>query len=377
MSTKRRIPKYQVIKDTLLSWGKEGQLTPGSKLPIEGELAKIFSASRQTVRQAVGELVQEGILERKQGSGTYLRDRRTNSASPTVEAQYIIGVITTYISDYIFPHIIRGIEERLSIDGYSPLLFSTQNDPQKERRALEAILARSVDGVIVEPTKSAVTSTNGDLFAELQTRGIPVVMLHATYDELDVPKIEVNDHLGAVLATEHLISLGHTKIGGIMKIDDKQGMRRFEGFLHAGGTFTNDLMSFYTTEGQLLVCQQYVDRLMKMTPTERPTAVFCYNDAIASDFIVKLRERGFSVPNDISVIGFDDSQLATLSSPPLTTIEHPKMSMGIKAAETILQLLHDPDSSRSISTYTFQPQLVIRESTQELRILQSENAFAT
>lgn len=364
MADKRGTPKYQIVKDVLLAWIAEGRLQPGDKLPIEDELADNFAVSRQTVRQAVGELVAEGILQRKQGSGTYFQGMPTPVHEPSESARHIIGVVTTYISDYIFPSIIRGIEERLSADGYSPLLFSTQNESAKERRALETLLARGVEGIIVEPTKSAVPNSNADLYAELQRRHIPVVLLHARYDDLPAPVIGVDDLLGATLATRHLLELGHTRIGAIMKIDDKQGVLRLEGFLQAGGIFFHELISFYTTEGRAQVPEQYAERIAQMAVTDRPTALFCYNDAIAVDTIVKLRERGVAVPEDISVVGFDDSPLASIGYPPLTTIAHPKSIMDVRAADTILELIQNPTQPLQVaSDYLFAPLLILREST--------------
>jgi len=370
MPNKRGTPKYQVIKEGIEQWISEGTLLPSMKLPVEAELAEQFGASRQTVRQAVGELVQEGVLERKQGSGTFYRGKRPlESASGDGANSHIVGVITTYMSDYIFPHIIRGIEDHLSLEGFSPLLFSTRNDVAIERKALKNLLNKAVDAVIVEPTKSAVTGVNADLYETLSARGIPVVMIHARYDEWSGPLIEVDDRMGAVLATQHLLEQGHTRLGAIMKIDDKQGARRFEGYLQAGASYHADLISFYTTESQHRVSQQYVERLLRLPRAEWPTGLCCYNDLIATDVIVKLRELGISVPGDISVVGFDDSQLATMGYPPLTTVEHPKHEMGVKAAETVIQLLRSGTSgfaTDTADTYTFTPKLIVRESTRDL-----------
>jgi len=369
MAGKRGTPKYQVIKDALLSWITEGRIIPGDKLPVEDELAETFVVSRQTVRQAVGELVTEGILQRKQGNGTYFQGMPM--PAPVQEkinpSRHIIGIVTTYISDYIFPSIIRGIEERLSADGYSPLLFSTQNDSLTERRALKTILARGVEGVIVEPTKSAIPNYNADLYKELKQSCIPVVLLHARYDDLHAPVIGMDDLHGAVLATRHLLERGHKRIGAIMKIDDKQGVPRLEGFLKAGGTFSHELISFYTTESRYRVSEHYVERLTQMAPVDRPTALFCYNDAIATDIIVKLRERGLSIPEDISIVGFDDSQLATIGYPPLTTVAHPKSLMGIRAADTILQLIDQSGLAvQEIADFLYTPSLIVRDSTRFL-----------
>lgn len=368
MSNSREVPKYQWIRDEILSWIEAGSITPGDKLPIESELATQFSASRQTIRQAVGELVTKGYLERIQGSGTYYVGQpvlNINSANSG-----IIAIVTTYISDYIFPHIIRGIEERLSADGYSPLLFTTQNDVAKERKALEDILSKSVDGIIAEATKSAYPNPNIDLFKQLQLQGTPVVMIHATYPDLVTPIIEVDDRKGAYLAVKHLLNNGHTHIGTIMKMDDRQGLRRMEGFLQAiteaGSTYNSDHVAFYTTEQQTTISSNYAQSLLRMDPLTRPTAVFCYNDQIATHLMMALRDSDVSIPDDISVIGFDDAPMASQSYPSLTSIEHPKYAMGEAAAETVLHMIHRETVSEPV--HTFLPKLVERNSVRNLRI---------
>ena len=370
MTTSREVPKYQLIRDEILSWVQSGTISPGDKIPIEADLATQFSASRQTIRQAVGELVQRGFLERIQGSGTYCIGQPTPVANQS--ASGIVGVMTTYISDYIFPHIIRGIEERLSENGYSPLLFTTQNDVSRERKALKDILSKGVDGIIAEATKSAYTNPNMDLFHQLEAQGIPVVMLHATYPNLHMPVIEVDDRQGAYLAVRHLIELGHQQIGVIMKMDDRQGLRRMEGFLLAlnesGYTYDSDHIAFFTTEQQTTIATNYVQSLQQMAPERRPTAVFCYNDSIATYLLTALREHDLSVPEELSVVGFDDAPMAAQSYPPLTTVEHPKHAMGTYAGDLILQMIRREPVTQRVFTYT--PKLVVRSSVRSLHAVE-------
>ncbi len=361
--TEKSIPKYQVVRDALTQWMETGKLSPGDQLPTESDLAEQFGVSRQTVRQAVGELVQKGVLERIQGSGTYYKG--SGNGDFVGKNTRIVGVVTTYISDYIFPHIIRGIEGRLSEHNYSPLLYSTQNNLVRERRALEDILDRGVDALIVEATKSATPNTNIDLYRVLAERGIPVVMMHAKYPELEVPLIEVDDVEGGRLATRHLSGLGHSRIGAVMKLDDCQGVRRFEGFMDVMGQmrleFKSDFLAFYSTEAVGIVANSYARRLGGMDPQDRPTAVFCYNDAIATELIRYLRDEGIKVPDEIAVVGFDDAPVASLSHPQLTTVAHPKVRMGTRAADVVLQCLDGRPPEPLV--YTYPATLVEREST--------------
>lgn len=148
----------------------QGEYQNGQRLPGENEMAGEFSMSRQTVRQALSLLEQEGFIQRRQGSGTYVRrvERRR-------ERSWNVGVMATYISEYIFPSILRGIEGELSEEGFFPLLSATKNRVDNERRILEDYMEKRVDGLIVEGTKSALPNPNLHLYEKLKEMGIPVV----------------------------------------------------------------------------------------------------------------------------------------------------------------------------------------------------------
>lgn len=356
--------KYVVVQEGILRWIEAGTISAGDRLPIEDELASTFGVSRQTVRHAVGELVRQGLLERRQGSGTYYTGQ-TARGQERLATGRVIAVVCTYLSDYIFPHIIQGIEETLSQEGYSFLLYSTQNDMEKERRALEDILDKQVAAVICEPTKSAFPNTNLDLYQRLQDARVPVVMIHANYAGIACPTLEVDDRMGAFMAVEHLIAEGHQRVGAIVKMDDRQGLRRLEGVMQACLSHqvvvpTESLM-LYSTEQLPFVIDQYIERLQSLEGTDRPTAVFCYNDQIASQFIQAARAQGISVPEDIALTGFDDSALALHAFPQLTSIVHPKKDMGIKAATWVVEWVQNGLIPPPL--YRFTPSLVVRGSS--------------
>nr|MCX3330685.1 GntR family transcriptional regulator [Bacillus pacificus] len=138
------------------------------------------------------------------GGGTFVASRSSKSA---IHSNKTIGVLTTYISDYIFPSIIRGIESYLSEKGYSMLLTSTNNQTENERRGLENLLSKNIDGLIVEPTKSAMQTPNIGYYLNLEKNGIPFAMMNASYAELAAPSFRVDDIKGGMMAAEHLFSL--------------------------------------------------------------------------------------------------------------------------------------------------------------------------
>jgi GntR family transcriptional regulator of arabinose operon len=360
--TGRRLPKYLQLKQEILSWLQSGQLEPHSQLPSEHEIAGQFGMSRQTVRQTLGEMEKEGWLYRLQGKGTFV----SQPVDPSTQEMLTIGMLTTHISDYIFPHIVRGAEAQLRSKGYSLLLSSTENDKEKERENLQMMLGQSISGLIVEPTKSALGNPNLSYYLSLQVRGIPFIMINARYPELNCPCVSVDDEAGGLMATEHLIQLGHTKIAGFFKIDDMQGVSRLKGFMQAHQQANLPLMPdsvvLYNTEEKLT--KPFNSALELLQQEDRPTAIVCYNDELAVLLLDAIRQIGLSVPDELSLVGFDDSFLATATEVKLTTLTHPKMDMGISAAELLFKMITNKASVQA-QDILFTPELVIRNSTQK------------
>ena len=174
-------PKYQMVADSLRTDILDGVYQKRMLLPTEQLLCQQFQVSRQTVRQALALLVSEGLIERRQGSGSHIRDR----SKPAPMPHRSIAVITTYISDYIFPSILREVENVLSDHNSAPLLFATQNQVSNERKVLNTLLdLTSLDGVLVEGTKTGLPNPNLDLYRRLIDRGVPLVFMNGNYPEL-------------------------------------------------------------------------------------------------------------------------------------------------------------------------------------------------
>src|SRR5690554_1418347 len=212
-------PKYLKLKQEILNWVLSGKLKADERIPSENELSSLFNISRHTVRQAIGDMVNDNWLYRIQGKGTFVKNPKLKKEATSKT----IGLITTYISDYIFPHIIRGAESVLRQKGYRLLLSSTDNDKNKERESLEAMMDYPLSGLIIEPTKSALDNQNSQYYLQLDFNKIPYLMINECYPELMCPALKMDDEQGGFLATEHLIQLGHRNIAGFFKTDDLQG----------------------------------------------------------------------------------------------------------------------------------------------------------
>ncbi|HEX7057113.1 MAG TPA: GntR family transcriptional regulator [Bacilli bacterium] len=353
-------PKYIQLKREILAWLQTGRLQPNDQMPSEHEIAGRFGISRQTVRHTLGELVQEGRLYRIQGKGTFVSPAKSGGS----QGGQTIAMLTTYISDYIFPHIVRGAELSLRQKGYSLLLSSTDNDKEKELVHLQTILDQPPRGLIIEPTKSALGNPNLPYFLALRAQGIPFVMINERYPEMNCPCVKVDDASGGFKATEHLIQLGHKRIAGFFKTDDLQGVNRLKGFLLALEQYHVALrpefvVSYSTEEKNTKPFAAALDMLKRK---DRPTAFVCYNDELAVKLLDAIRLVGLTVPRQLSITGFDDSSLATASEIKLTTLTHPKADLGAKATEMLLDMIAGrPDGQPQ--DFVYAPELVIREST--------------
>ncbi|GAA0361750.1 GntR family transcriptional regulator [Bacillus horti] len=356
--------KYNKVKEWIRTRIIENTYRPNQKINSESELMKQFGVSRHTVRIAIGELVNEGWLYTEQGAGTFCADRSSRSASHQHE-QKKIAIITTYISDYIFPSIIRGAEAELSKEGYHVTLFSTNNSYDKEKKILETIISQKFDGAIIEPTQSASANPNINYYLNLDVLGIPYLMINAFYEELEPVHVVMDDEKGGYLQTKHLLELGHSHIAGFFKTDDRQGVKRMKGFIKA---FREKNMVVepknivtYSTTGKDSKPADYFRNVWEAS-SEKPTAVVCYNDELAIRLLHVIREKKLSIPDHISIVGYDNSFLAEVSEVKLTTIEHPKSELGKMAAQMIVKMV-TKGRSWNIKPYVFEPKLILREST--------------
>ena len=346
-----------LLRERILS----GELKPGEKMSSENELAGEYGFSRQTVRHALSILEEEQLLVRRRGSGTYVIDNRRAA----LENRTRIAVVSTYVDSYIFPKTIQGIENDLFERGYSVQISFTNNQLERERIVLEDIISRDdAAGIIMEATKSGLPNPNLPLIETLMERGVPILFINSYYRQLQLPHVTLNDRLAAERAVEYLADAGHRKIGALMKFDDGQGHLRYEGYLNAcrrlGIPAGDQGTMWLDTEGE----KNFSDYRAGILRSFRDcTAVFCYNDKLAFLLEGLFREEGIRIPEDISLISIDDSELAELSETRLTSVRHPADRLGAKAAENLLAMIRNTSFD---GTYEFEPEIVERDSVKRL-----------
>lgn len=356
-------PKYYSLMEHLKKDILSGIIKPGDKLPSENELAAAYSVSRHTVRKALGILENEGYVAASHGKGTFCREKKGNS-----KASRNIAVITTYISDYIFPRLIQGMDRVLSANGYSIILKNTGNSRQMEAKYLEELLEKDIDGLIIEPSKSQLSCKHPDLYAQLEQHQIPCIFIQGIYEEMqEKPHILMDDCKGGRLVTSYLTGLGHRKILGIFKADDCQGRERHKGYVQAlqeaGISYDPDKVIWFHTEDRKSKPSDAVQRLLKQGKC--PEGIVCYNDQIAVQVIETLKKEGVRVPEDVSVTGYDNSLYAQTWNGGITTIAHPQERLGEMAAELLLERIRGMEEGDSRLRQIIDPELIIRGSCRE------------
>lgn len=332
-------PKYQSVADSLRRDIATGVYKDGEALLTEAELKLKFGVSRQTVRQAISLLETDGLVIRRRGSGTYV-----NHGARKHGGVISVGVITTYITDYIFPSIVRGVESVLSAENCIMSLSATYNRADHERSLLQRILESPLDGLIVEGTKTALPNPNTGLYEKLWERNIPYVFINGYYPQLPKTVYVVTDDIaGGRMATAYLANRGFTRIGGIFKSDDMQGHLRYQGYSaelqDRGLRMRDETVCWFTTENKKRFLRDETGADFIRSLQNGVDAVVCYNDEIALELMEVLGENHLSVPRDVSIVSFDNSAYAGVCHPKLTSLAHPKDEFGRVAAEKLLNMI--------------------------------------
>jgi GntR family transcriptional regulator, arabinose operon transcriptional repressor len=367
ISTRNAAPKYVQLKAILRQYFEREHYAANQKIPSEHELTQQFDVSRSTVRQALAELVKEGYIYKKPGSGSFFSGQR----SPTEESppSHLIGVITA-LPSYIYPQIVQGINEIAYKRGYNIVLGTSHADWEKELACLDQLLERGIDGLILEPSDSIHHLRESGFFERLSELAVPVVLINWGLDVPNVSYVSVDDVEGGYRATNYLIEAGHRRIACLYP-ENIPGQYRYQGYRNAlkAAGIPPDSRLEKSASVQNWNETGYIRKLMRDLldlGTERPSAVFCFNDHAALRTYATIREAGLKIPDDISLMGFDDYEMAALAEVPLTTMVHPKVRLGKWAAEVLFEQieLNKPDITMRI---TMAPTIIIRDSVKILK----------
>lgn len=309
------------------------------RLPTEQEIGEEYRVSRQTVRAALALLEQEGLIEKRQGSGSYITGLSSD------EDRNIIHLILSSDRDYTYPTLINDIREELSPAGFRMQVHVTANSFSVEREILSALSKAKPGGIIAECCRSTLPNPNLDLYRKLLSSGFPVVFLSDDYkDVIDCPYVFSDDRYAAAMLTKHLLERGHTLVAGLFQWDLSIGSKRFQGFTDGLNSYQYPLDDRYVHwfgSPELLRLERDMDitfiRKFAEMIVGNCTAVICQQDEIAYWLIKELTGLGQKVPEDIAVVGFENSYLSTMDLLTITVAGHRPRETGKAACDLILR----------------------------------------
>ena len=351
------LPKYQQVKDYVLLQIKNNELGKDGRIPSESEFSKLLDVSSITVRKALNDLVNEGIIYRVRGKGSFVSNHQEPAADKAIGyVTFIISGIELYNSSYM--QIIKGIQSFLSQQDCKLIVEFVENDFEKEQELVGNLIQSDHRGLLIY---SANPNGAKGYLNELRRKSIPFVMLDRIPSGYSVDCITCNNQDGAYEAVEHLINNGHRKIGFAAydfylstEVDRYNGYRR--AMLDAS-LVPQEELSFFQHDLDYAVLADEIAR-------GNLTALFCANDRRALEVIERLTQEGVRIPEQVSVMGFDDFESSKFARVPLSTVKQNFEALGYEGAKLLFEKsAHVSPANKKILIST---ELVLRDSVQKI-----------
>jgi len=327
------------------------------------DIAKALEVSPSTVSRAlsdhpdISDTTKELVIE-KAASLNY---------NPNIVAQNLksnktklIGVIVPEIEHSFFASAISGIEEVAYQSGYIIVVCNSDESYEREVVNTNALVSNRVAGLIVSISQN---TTNSDHLKAVMKRNIPLVLFDRVIEDLNTSKVIIDDKMSAYEAVSYLISKGYKKIAHLAGMQDVNICRlRLEGYRKALQENNVPLSENYILYGGLHEKDGYssIEQMIKDNIT--PDAIFAVNDPVAMGAFKKLKEEGFSIPEEVAIVGFSNNPITELIEPKLTTVNQPANKMGKKAAELIIKQIESKESTIKFTTEIMDTELIVRES---------------
>ncbi len=342
LSSLESSPKYQKIFDTLRQEILAGRYQTGQKLPSEADLVKQFGASRITIGRAVRDLQEQGLIERRAGSGTYVRQVKSSGLT--------FGLLIPNLGQTdIFEPICQGMAD-VSRNSQHALLWSTiPDDASRSEQAwqiCQQYIDRRVSGVFFAPLEFTAEDgpVNRRIAAALEKARIPIVLLDRCY--LPYPQrsrhdlVGINNRRAGYQVTEHLLQLGSRRIAFVAYPNSATTIEaRISGYREAlylhGVAINPGLIQRMNVENQKEI-QAFMER-------ERPEAFVCANDHTAGNLMHALLALGYRIPDQVRIVGIDDVGYASMLPVALTTVHQPCREIGMVAMNIMLDRLAHPE----------------------------------
>ena len=348
--------KYQLIIDYVTERIISGEYTANMRIPSENEFAQMLDVSSITIRKALSDLVNDGLIYRLKGKGSFVADlRKKPDAQANMLLAFLIAAVNIHDSSVM--KLIRGMQKKCSEAGYALIVENLLNHVNHEREAIDRLIENRVAGFIVYPDLPA----NSDALRYLGSQNVPFVVIDRYPKGQPVNFVGCNNHDGTLASTQHLLDLGHKKIGFLAHaITLSSEKERYDGYLDAMQAANVPVIR------DLSFTEETADweRIAGLVRSKSLTALVCVNDLRAYQLIDHLSSLGIRVPDEVSVVGFDNADFATHAKVPFTTVRQPFHDIGYAGAQLLLDILKDPRLQNT--RILLGTELVIRNSTRAI-----------
>ena len=326
------------------------------------DIAKVAGVSPSTVSRALEDHPRIGATTRKRIQ-ELAREMEyvpsTVAKSLAANKTWAIGMVLAAISDPFMGRVVEGVEQAAIEAGFNVFISTSQNDPQREIAVIKMLQKRRVDGIIV------IASHLFEQYPRFFERSkVPIVVINEQKPGETMHFVTVDDVHAARLAVEHLLALGHCRIGYVGVTNrPKSNQYRLKGYQDAlaAADIASDPTLIFTSDS----IEDHARRggaSLEPLLAAGATAVFCYNDTTAIGLLAACHKRGLCVPDNLSIIGFDDIDMAAYAMPPLTTLRQPRFELGQRAMDMMLALLDGQEPENQIVP----TELVVRQTAARL-----------
>lgn len=281
------------------------------------------------------------------------------AAALTGKKTFTIGVLVPDIANPFFAEVARALENKARETGYAIILCNTDYKSEREQEYLDLLLKKQVDGVIL-----ATEPNDMEPFRKLNDRQVPLLLFSVDHLSMTSNLVTTDNLRGGYIAGQHLVQKGHRRLAIIAEKKRQSGRARLSGFLQALSEEGLELPEEYIIDSRSTIQEAKVAARHLLSLDERPTAVFTVTDLIAVIFINEARKIGLKIPEDISVIGFDNTIYAEIADPGLTTIAQPIEELAHYSFQQLLQSIGK--SAVTGNRIMLAPELVERSSVKDI-----------
>jgi len=384
----RRVPLYTQIRQYVKDQIDQQIWKPGDKLPSEIELAEQFSVSRVTIKSALTALVEEGLIFRIQGKGSFVSTDSAGESiiyypsSDTPKPQLVAFLLPNLTGSFV-TKLMQETEQELVKHGFKMLYCGTHNSQEMEKKVLSEVLQLGVKGIIIFPVDGE--SYNEEIL-RLKLNQFPFVVLDRYFRGIETNSVSIDNVEGGRMAVNKLVELGHSRIGfisskiaGTSSIEDRlAGYERGLSEHHFPVDHQLRLTNLDADKLNLVLNEGVVDedslQAIRSFIASRPdmTAVFALNLAIGLTTIKAVASLGLRIPEDFSIIFFDQYEMASFSAIPPTCVIQDEKAISVTAVRLLLESMQDP--ARSNTRITLPPKLIERNSCAAPKVREQASA---